>query len=478
MTIPNRTTDFAAPVDRTLHESSDRPAADRFSHSSAVPAGASVDLVKFGRPVDTVDRAFHPAFPATRVVPVHALGPIPGTVPAIPYEPHRPFQHLPGPSVVAFRSAAPSGPGIGLDAAHAAGQLVTVAHSKARLDRARSYADRLGSHLAEVHAKLTAAAEHQVGAAIGTAEPDPSDVGSLRGEAVDVDRQHRQALTILADVEAEHARHEADLAILFGSDGAARGKLGEAHAARALVRTAAADAGAILDRAKAHAEAVDGKLLAAQAEEARHDADATARLHAALRDGDAPPRAAEPFARNSPSLEDDLRTARATIDKLATEHAARIADLTAADLVVKRAVDQVLCADADAVARELQATDARTLALRVRLHAYTKRIAGDYVPPKTAPNKTLPNGMVVPDPAHAQAALQAPRMVVQTAIVGSVLASAPPPPHQGVFAQNWIDEGDAWSAYAAALAADPQAESAFTKPAAVPPAPPTPVSVA
>ena len=393
-----------------------------------------------------------------------ADGPIPGTVPATSYDAHRPLQALPNPEPAGLT------PPRDLNHDAIAAQFATVARSRAKVDRARAYANRLGAHAAEIRTKLAAAAERQVAAAIGRAEPDPAEVGPLRGEAVEVDRQHRQALAILADVEAEHARHEADLAALCGSDGTARAKLAEAHATRAEAQTAVNNAKAILDRATAHVAAVRDKLTAARADEARHDAEAAARLRAALAHGDAAPVAAEPLVRASGALEDDLRAATAAMDALQIEHGSTLNALAAAHRIVLAAVDRVLMVDAEAVARELQAVDSRAMALRVRLHTYSNRRAGDWTPPKTSPAKMMPGGWLAPDPANGALA----PLVQSTSTIGHALASGPLPPHQGVFARNWTDEGEAWTAYAAALNADPQAEPTFSEEAAVPPAPPIP----
>lgn len=98
----------------------------------------------------------------------------------------------------------------------AASQLAIVSRSADRVARARSYAHRLGVHAEEIRTKLDA-----------LAGGDGS--GPLRGELVELDRQHRQATAALAAVEVEHARHAADLAALHGSDGAARVTLADAH---------------------------------------------------------------------------------------------------------------------------------------------------------------------------------------------------------------------------------------------------------
>ena len=371
-------------------------------HPAAVPVGVPVDIVHVARSID-IDRVDHSptALSALLPRPVEKLsaGPIPGTVPNTIYDPWAPFQLLPAPASAAPPRTPDAGGGYGsLDAALTAAQLAIVARGK--LDRARAYAGRLGAHAGEIRSKLAAAADHQVAAAIGRAESDPADVGPLRGELIEIDRQHRQALEALADIEAEHVRHEADLTALTGSDGTARAKLVEAHAARSVAQTAVDAAKAILDRAKAHAEAVDGKLADARAVEARYDADATARLRAALADGNDLPAVAEAFTRTSPALEDDLRAATATVDLLKADHALKLDALAVAHRAVLAAVDGVLVVDAEAVARELQAADSRALALRTRLHCYTKRTAGDYIRPTPKPHIVHPNGMAEPHPTR------------------------------------------------------------------------------
>ncbi len=436
---------------------------DFFAHDPWRPV--PVPTIVTAVPVDTSIAPPSLALVTAEVEPCPADAPIPGTVPAHDFDAWRPLQAVPGPAPVM------PAPPRDLDREAIAAQFATVARSRGKLDRARAYAGRLGTHAAEIRTKLAAAAERQVAAAIGTIEPDPAEVGPLRGEAVEVDRQHRQALVILADVEAEHIRHEADLAALCGSDGAARAKLAEAHAARTLAQTAADAAKALLDRATAHAEAVNGKLTAARADEARHDADATARLRAALADGDTPPAVAEPFTRSSPGLEDDLRAARATVDTLTAEHTARVAILEKARLAVLAAVDGVMVVDAEAAARELQAADSRALALRVRLHTFVQRTASDYVQPQPGPLRKLPNGLFERDPGPL---LSPARPMRSTPAIGHVIASGPLPPHQGPFSANWANEGAAWDAYAAALVTDPQAEPAFAEEVAVPSAPSIP----
>ncbi len=483
----------ARPIDRTLYEAPGVPAASPPALRSAVPMGAPVALRQPGHQLVPVDRAPHHVGPAAGAddappslpLPVATVehhiadAPVPGTVPATPDDPWRALQHFPGPAPVAPTRAPDSPKGHGsLDADLTAAQFATVATSRARLDRGRAYTARLASHAADIRAKLSAASERGVAAAIGTSEAGPADAGQLRGELVTVDRQHRQAVAALADIEAEHARHEADFAALTGSDGAARASLAEAHAAQALAQTAAAAAKGILDRATAHACTVRGKLAAARADEARHDADATARLRAALADGDAPPAAVEPLARISGALEDDLRAATAAVDALAAEHAGKLAVLALAHRAVLAAVDGVLVVDAEQVARELHAADERGLALRTRLHCFTRRTRGDHVAPEPKPAVLTPGGWHEPHPDTARALLMPPPPIHSTAVINAVVASAPPPPGQGVHAGNWTVETDAWTAYASALAADPQAAPAFAARPAVPPVPPLPVRAA
>lgn len=453
-TEPTRHTDFAAsPAHNPWHG---------VDAIRAIVPGSIAEVVK-------------PSFPLAALAAPPAPAPLPGTVPATVDDPWRPLQHLPASqSGVSPRPlVAPEGHG-SLDAALTAAQLATVARSRAKLDRARSYAGRLGTHAAEIRAKLAASSDRQAAAAIGRAEPDAADAGPLRGELIEVERQHRQALDALAGIEAEHARHEADLAALTGSDGAARAKLAEAHQARAEAQSAADAAKSLLDRASAHAEAVLGRLELARSDEARHDAEAAARLRAALADGDVAPSAAEPFARTSGALEDDLRAATAAVDALKAEHAAKAEALTLAHRAVLAAVDGVLAVDAEAAARELEAADARALALRVRLHCFVKRTAGAYVRPEPKPMKLNPGGWYEQDAITMQPA----SLIRSTPVVDRVIGSAPQPPHQGPHERNWTVESASWDAYAAALAADPQAEPAFADRPPSPPAPPLPVRAA
>ena len=333
-----------------------------------------------------------------------------------------------------------------------AAQLATVTRSRAKLDRAQAYAGCLAAHAAEIRTKLAAASEHQVAAAIGKAEADPADVGPLRGELVTVDRQHRQALDALADIETEHARHEADLAVLVGVDGAARKKLTEAHAIRALAQTAADDAKAVLDRAVGHADAVSRKLITARADEARHDADASARLRTALADGDALPTTAEPFLRTSSGIEDDLRAATAAVDALKVEHAGKAVVVAEAERQVRTAAETVMLADADAMEREIGALDARLSALRSRLAgcpAQKPVTPISSAPP--SPAKLHPGGWYYRDPP---------------ALPAHILTGTAPKP---VVMPTPADLAS-WAAYATALAEDPDAEPTFTEVA-----PPLPV---
>ncbi len=340
-----------------------------------------------------------------------------------------------------------------LDADLTAAQFATVASSRAKLDRAQAYAGRLAAHAAEIRTKLAAASEHQVAAAIGKAEADPADVGPLRGELVTVDRQHRQALGALADIETEHARHEADLAALIRSDGAARAKLTEAHAARALAQTAAEDAKAVLDRAMTHAKGVEARLSDARAAEARHDADASARLRTALTDGDVLPTTAEPFLRTSHGLEDDLRAATAAVHALKAEHTGKAVVVAQAERQVRAAAEAVMLADADAMEREISALDARLSTLRSRLAGCpAQKPAAPVSSAPLSPAKLHPGGWYVREtpaiPMHLLAGTPSRPTVMPTP---SDLAS--------------------WAAYAAALAEDPDAKPAFAEVAPPLPAP-------
>ncbi len=189
-------------------------------------------------------------------------------------------------------------------------------------------------------------------------------------------------------------------------------------------------------------------------------------------DGDALPAAAESFTRSSPALEDYLRTASAAVDALRAEHAGKVSTLTAAHRAVLGAADGVMTVEAEAIARELNAADARALALRVRLHCFANRRAADWVVPIAAPPKMMPGGWLAADPV---ADALSP-VVRQTAVIGQAIASAPVPQSGGPFSTNWTAENAAWSAYAAALAADPQAGAAFADGPAVPPSTPLPSS--
>ena len=325
-------------------------------------------------------------------------------------------------------------------AAIIAAQFAAASRSADRLARARSYAGRLGSHAAEIRARLDTAAGDDT-------------AGPLRGELVEVERQRGQAVAVLAEVEAEHARHGADLASLIGPEGEARTKLAEAHTARDLAQTGADAVKTILERATAHARAVDGRLTAARAAEARHDLDAADRLHAALREGIGAPATIEPMIRTSAALEDDARAANAAEARVASEHRIKLAALAEAERQVLAAADAVLLAEADAMAIEVQALNARAALLRGRLSAYAARTPGDHVaaPTAMAPAKLHPGGWYTRDPAS----IVAPPRVRQTPVIAAALSL------DVATAALAPAEVAAWNAYASALARHPQAEPDF-----------------
>ncbi len=327
-------------------------------------------------------------------------------------------------------------------AAIIAAQLAAASRSADRLTRARTYANRLWAHAAEIRARLERAAGDDT-------------AGPLRGELVEVERQRGQAAAVLAEVEAEHARHGADLASFIGPEGEARDRLVEVQVRRDAARTAADAAKVILDRATTHAGTVERRLTAARADEARHDSDAADRLHTALRGGSEVPATAEPFTRISGALEDDLRAARAAEVRLASDHRMSLSALAVVERQVRAATDAVLMSDADAMAREVQHLDARSKLLRDRIAAYAGRTAGDYVPEPWTPPKNIqhPGGWFYPEPGKLTVPPQ-PRTVARTSAILAVLpsrnddASVPA-------------EVAAWNVYASALARDPKAEPDF-----------------
>ncbi|RYC29314.1 hypothetical protein D3273_24705 [Lichenibacterium minor] len=325
-----------------------------------------------------------------------------------------------------------------------AAQLATVSRSTDRAARARAYATRLGAHAAEIRAQLDAAAGGDA-------------AGPLRGELIEVDRQHRQAVEILTGVEAEHARHEADFRALHCSDGAARAKLADTHAARAAAVTASDATAAVLDRATAHAEAVERRLADARSAEARYDADATARLHAALRDGTEAPAATEAFSRTSPGLEDDARAARAAEARAAAEHRAKLTALAETERQVRGAADAVLLAEADSMAREVAALDARADLLRARLTTYAARTRGDHVQPEAVRPDPTRNAWSPPPPSLVTMATE-PRVAstpaIAAALVDRTFVKEAPRDTSGV--------ARAWDSFAAALAINAEAETSFT----------------
>ena len=77
-----------------------------------------------------------------------------------------------------------------------------------------------------------------------------------------------------------------------------------------------------------------------------------------------------------------------------------------------------------------------------------------------------------------RAAYTPPTLIRSTAVIGQAIASGPVPPYQGPYSGNWTAETDAWSAYAAALAAEPQAEPDFVDRPVSPPSTPLPVNAA
>lgn len=114
------------------------------------------------------------------------------------------------------------------------------------------------------------------------------------------------------------------------------------------------------------------------------------------------------------------------------------------------------------MAREVAALDARTATLRDRLRAYAVRTRGDYVAPETAKPDPTRNPW---SPPPAVIEIQAAPRIASTPAIGAACA-------ERVFIQERLRdttrEATAWTAYAAALAADPQAESGFAEDAPVP----------
>ena len=341
-------------------------------------------------------------------------------------------------------------------------QFETVERSRKAVDRAKAYEAQIADHLAGVNARIAAAGKSQVAAAIGTGEVDTQvDIAALRAEAAAVERQHRMAARALRGVEAEHARDQTDLAACFGSDDAARASLKEAQRVCAAASLAAREATGILDRAMAHAAATSEKLAEAQRVEREQDHVATARLQSALRSGAAIPATSSPLQRASVGLEEDARTAALTVDRLAVEHVAALANVGKVERVVAAAVDAVMAVDADALARELTATEARAGMLRRRLTTYTERTALSVAPTQLQPGplKLNPGGWY-DRPIGAVASMN----VRQSTEVQKALRSAATLDEmmrQGPTAMNWTVEANAWSDYATALTADAAAAPGF-----------------
>lgn len=332
----------------------------------------------------------------------------------------------------------------------AASQLAAVSASAARLNRARAHVGRLDAHAAEIRARLDALA-------------GGDGAGPLRGEGMEVDRQRRQAAAALAGIEAEHTRHADDLAALYGSEGQARAALAEAHRARDAVKAEADAAKAVLERASDHARGVEARLAIAQAGEARHDAEAADRLHAALRDGLDTPTAAEPLTRLSPGLEDDLRAASAAQARAASDHRAKAAALAEAERRVRGAADAVMLAEADAMAREVAALDARTDLLRTRLTTYAARTKGDHVAPPEPPRVLNPGGWY----ESAGLAQPAPRVASSPAIAAALVDRT----YVREAPRDMLRETGAWDAFASALVHDAGSLPDFP-PDSSPPLPP------
>lgn len=244
-------------------------------------------------------------------------------------------------------------------------QLDIVSRSKEALDRARVYEARLAAHQAELRARIDA---HRSLATLG--EDPATDLSALKTEADVVVAQLVIATAATADVEAEHARHEADLGAMYGSADVALQKLQQAHSHRRGALDAAQAAQAILDRATGHLEALHGHLENARCTEAERERGAVGRLHAALRDGSEAPSTAEPRNRTSLALEEDVRVGTAMVEKLRADYAATMSGVVLAEAAVAKAAMSVMTAEAERDARELLALRERGESLRSRLNAF------------------------------------------------------------------------------------------------------------
>lgn len=335
-----------------------------------------------------------------------------------------------------------------------ADQLDVLARSTEAVARARAFEQRLGQHVAEVKERLAAAI--QPGA-------PHADRSGLRAELADAEKRYGMASDARRDLEVEHARHVADHAALIGADGAARAALAEKVEARNAALLDVESAKSLQRAAQVYADDIQRRLQAAEAREQAQDRSAVDRLQAAFQNGDTPDATGKSDRRKSPGLVEDLRTARLTVEKFGRDVADREAVLANAERDVAEAVDAVLFAEADAVARDLEATEARARMLRARLVAYSERQPSGYVQhtPVQAPAQQVPGGWFV-RPSQPTAAVpkvkQSPLMM--KLLGGSIarLSSFDPMPA----AVDWQPEAGAWSAYADALRHDPAAEATFT----------------
>lgn len=216
---------------------------------------------------------------------------------------------------------------------------------------------------------------------------------------------------------------------------------------------------AILDRATAHADTLAAKLDAARAIEHDHDKAAMARLHAALQSGDALAETTDPLRRSSAGLEEDLRTARLTIDRLDADHKARLADLGKADDGVNLAVEAVLAAEAEMVAQEVTALRARAAILTRQVRAYANhtpvrrgvRAAADLAD-KPARPITPGSLLLVRDPAPV-----APLRTRQTPAVLQALQ----PVASVMFETPALAEAEAWQVFERSLVQHADATADF-----------------
>lgn len=249
-------------------------------------------------------------------------------------------------------------------------QLAVVANACAALDRAKAFEAQLGRHLAGLSDRIKSSEKNHSDAVIGTVKTDiMSDLPAHRAEAAAVAKQHRRAVKALAQVQAEHDRHAADLAAMFDTSAEARQRLAQAHEAhRGAVGTQKASK-AVLARAVGYEEGLQAQLAAARAAERLHEEAEASKLHAALRAGSNVIDAA-PLKRQSASLEENVRIARLAVTHLEKDCGRVQAALASAENSLNLAVEAVMQAEAERVARELLALRARDAALSAQLRGY------------------------------------------------------------------------------------------------------------